>query len=430
MSHGWDLPYKQGQRREEYTCYVSITWLTTYLELVKVSEDRSYVTYHVTEEGRGTPLEETIRTLYRLLIDEKTVDTCLAFTEKKQGSGMQGVSIEATSDVKVSDPRLFSQYLATGLPRLLSIPKVIQTQLAGCFDKKIALVARPCEIEALVELSKRNQVAFENLFIIGLECPGITSFSELAGAIKKRGADQSKIDYCEIVPEEVAVKVNAGKDIVLKIGQDVKMRECCSRCRNREPAICDVNLSAWRRDLSSIPNILIRPESDKGKDLIRLAKSRGLLTAAKASDIAEKEQKDAVLRNIEKNAAERFAKESTELMGLEGKQRFDKLKELLNPCTKCGLCVRACPVCWCKDCILLKKIKTIDPLLLHTTRLVHMGDTCVNCGKCDENCPKGIQISRIYFGLATELSRQSGYRPGLALDQPPRRSGKIMLSKA
>jgi ferredoxin len=152
--------------------------------------------------------------------------------------------------------------------------------------------------------------------------------------------------------------------------------------------------------------------------------------AAKTSDVDEKEQKDSILRNIEKSAGQKFSEESLELGRLEGTQRFNKLKEQLGACTKCGLCVRACPVCWCKDCILLRKIKTIDPLLLHTTRFVHMGDTCVNCGKCDENCPKGIQLSRIYYGLATELGKSTGYRPGLDLDQPSRRSGKIMLGKA
>jgi formate dehydrogenase subunit beta len=263
-----------------------------------------------------------------------------------------------------------------------------------------------------------------------LECPGSISFSELAGAIKKRGFDQSKIEYCEITPEEVAVKVTAVKDMILKLNQDVKLRECCTRCGNREPAICDVSLSAWRRGLSAKMNILVRPETERGKACVKLAISRGLLTTVNNLDAAEKEQKDSVIRNIEMNATLKFTKERMELAGLEGNKRFDKLREMLEPCTKCGLCVRACPVCWCKDCILLKKIKTIDPLLLHTTRLVHMGDTCVNCGKCDENCPKGIQLSRIYYGLATELGKLTGYRPGLALDQPSQRSGKIMLSKA
>jgi formate dehydrogenase subunit beta len=408
---------------------ISITFLTSDTELVKVSEERSYVTSRISEESRGNPLETTIQELYRLLIDKRVVDACLTFTEKKPGGGMQAVSVEASSDASSFDQRLFSQYLVAGLPRLLSIPKVIHSQLAGCFDKKVALVARPCEVEALVELSKRNQVAFENLFIIGLECPGNVSFSELAGAIKKLGVDQSKVEYCEMTSEEVAVKVTAGKNMTLKLGQDVKLRECCTRCSNREPATCDVNLSAWRRSLSTKPNILIRPETERGTIFIRLAKSQGLLTAVNNSDVSEKEQKDSIIRNIEKNAAQKFAEESEELEGLEGRQRFDKLKGMLDPCTKCGLCVRACPVCWCKDCILLKKIKTIDPLLLHTTRLVHMGDTCVNCGKCDENCPKGIQLSRIYYGLATELGKLTGYRPGLALDQPSQRSGKVMLGK-
>jgi formate dehydrogenase subunit beta len=66
-------------------------------------------------------------------------------------------------------------------------------------------------------------------------------------------------------------------------------------------------------------------------------------------------------------------------------------------------------------------------MILHVTRLEHMADTCVNCGKCDENCPKGIQLSKIYYGLASELSKQTGYKPGLSLEQAPQRSAKVLL---
>jgi formate dehydrogenase subunit beta len=400
------------------------------VELVKLSEDVSYVKCRVREEAREHPAEDTIQTLYRVLLDAKIADAFLAFTEKKQGGGMQTVSFEQSTDPSGLNHRLYSQYLVAGVPRLLSIPKVIHSQFAGCFDRRIALVARPCEIEALVELSKRNQVAFENLFIIGLECPGSVSFSDLANSIKKQGVDQSGIEYCELTPSEISVKVNTGKNLRLRIGQDVKLRECCSRCSNREPATCDISFSAWRRDLSTNPNTLIRPETEKGKTCIRLARSQGFLDAINPPDISEKEQKDSIIRSIERDATAKSMKENDELAKLQDEKRFNRLKEILDPCTKCGLCVRACPVCWCKDCILLKKIKTLDPLLLHTTRLVHMGDTCVNCGKCDENCPKGIQLSRIYYGFATELGKLTGYKPGLVLNQPSQRSGKVMLSKA
>ncbi|WXG43286.1 MAG: Coenzyme F420 hydrogenase/dehydrogenase, beta subunit C-terminal domain [Promethearchaeati archaeon SRVP18_Atabeyarchaeia-1] len=394
-----------------------------------MSEDRSYITCRISDENRGRPVETTIKSLYKALLDGGIVDAFLTFTEKKPGGGMQAVSVEASSDVSSLDYRLLSQYLVVGLPRLLSVPKIIHSQLGGCFDKKVALVARPCEIEALVELSKRNQVSFGNLFIIGLECPGSVSFLDLANAIKKQGIDQSKIESCEITPSEIAVKATSGTIAPLKLGKDVRLRECCTRCGNREPPTCDISISAWRRSPSANPNILIRPVTERGATSIKLAKSQGMLISLSSSDVSEKEQKDSVIRDMEKGADKRLEEQNEELARLEGNKRFAQLKAMLDPCTKCGLCVRACPVCWCKDCILLKKIKTIDPLLLHATRLVHMGDTCVNCGKCDENCPKGIQLSRIFYGFASELGKLTGYKPGLALHQPSQRSGQVILGK-
>jgi formate dehydrogenase subunit beta len=391
--------------------------------------DKPYVEYRSTEKKPGHPVETIIVGLYKALLADGIVDGFVTFTEKKAGGGMQTVSVETSTDASNVNHALFSQYLVGGLPRLLSIPKVIHSQLAGCFDKRVAVVARPCDVRALVELSKRHQVSLNNLFIIGLECLGSVPVLDLLGAVKKRGEDPSKIQSCEMTPSDITVNSPGGESLSLKIGQDVKLRESCTRCTNREPILCDISLSSWGKDLTDDGAVLLRSETERGKSCLNKAEGMGLIAAAGSLAKAELEKRESIVGQIGNAAGEKLTKENTEFTRLDGEKRFGLFMKMIEPCTKCGLCIRACPVCWCKDCILLKKVKTIDPLLLHTTRLVHMGDTCVDCGKCDENCPKGIQVSKIFYGLATELGKITGYKPGLALEQPSVRSAKFILGK-
>jgi len=391
-----------------------------------LGDEKNFIRCLSKEQKPSHPLHAIVQELCRTSLQEGTVDGFLTLVEKKKGNGMQAVSVEMATDVSSLDGSLFSQFLVGGLPRLLSIPKVIHTQLGGSFDKRLAVVARPCDVRALVELTKRHQVAFNNLFIIGLECLGNVPILDLLNVIKKRGIDPSKIESCQMTPTDVLVKISDGDKVSLKIGKDIRLRECCSRCNNRDPIICDITLSTLGKDGSTDGAVFIRLETERGKKCFELAEKQGLL-AAVSNPTLEGGRQESIVKSLEKQATEKLTAENAAFLKLDGKQRFDQFKKMIEPCTKCGLCVRACPVCWCKDCVLLKKIKTIDPILLHVTRLEHMADTCVNCGKCDENCPKAIQLSRIYYGLASELSRITGYRPGLSLDQAPQRSGKVIL---
>jgi formate dehydrogenase subunit beta len=394
-----------------------------------VSVNKSYIEYRSTEKKPLHPVESIVAALYKALLTDGIIDEFVTFTEKKAGGGMAAVSVETSSDASSINQTLFSEYLVGCLPRLLSIPKIIQSQLTGCFDKRVGVVAHPCETRAFVELSKRHQVSLNNLFIVGLECLGTVPVLDLMNAVKKGGVDPSKIQSCEMTSTELNVNSLGAESLSLKIGQDVKLRESCERCSNRQPVLSDILLSTWGEDLTSHGMVLLRAETERGKNCLSKAEKMGLIASANSLGKQELEKREANIRQIEKTAAEKLAKDNADFARLDGEKRFKQFVKMIEPCTKCGLCIRACPVCWCKDCILLKKVKTLDPLLLHTTRLVHMGDTCVDCGKCDENCPKGIPVSKILYGLATELGKVTGYRPGLELEQPSVRSAKFILGK-
>ena len=53
-------------------------------------------------------------------------------------------------------------------------------------NKKTAAVMRPCELRALVELVKLRQAQLDNLYLIGIDCPGAYAVSDTQNLPPKR----------------------------------------------------------------------------------------------------------------------------------------------------------------------------------------------------------------------------------------------------
>jgi ferredoxin len=103
---------------------------------------------------------------------------------------------------------------------------------------------------------------------------------------------------------------------------------------------------------------------------------------------------------------------------LENEDRFD----LLTKCTACGLCVRSCPVCFCPTCNLTAQVraKEMSKLGFITTRFAHVGDICVECGKCSTNCPMGIPLDLVFQAMRDTFKKKRNYEAG------SKREGKVM----
>ncbi|MFX1311441.1 MAG: Coenzyme F420 hydrogenase/dehydrogenase, beta subunit C-terminal domain [Promethearchaeota archaeon] len=355
--------------------------------------------------------------ILKALLKEKVVDKLIGAElriNKKTGEidrfTVQPKLVEKEEDIKDFP---LSPLIAFGYARTDSASKYLHKSVAGAMNEKVGLIARPCDTRALIELAKIRQVKLDNLFIIGIEDRGM---------LPNAGREMRKIkdvDPAKIIKEKVGDK---GLTVQMEDGStkelDLSVAENCLRCYRKIPVIADVTVSDLGIPIDS-DEIILKVYSDKGNDIVE----KSGIGKKKLPDKIKKEHTDKY-NEIIVNAKEKRVKDLEEWKKLS---QEEKIAELLK-CTMCNTCIRGCPVCYCVDCILMKKRKdkTIDNATYQLTRVAHVADRCVECGNCDNNCPQNLPLSLYFQSLNEAFKNKFKYEAGMSLDDIPFRSGKAI----
>ena len=355
--------------------------------------------------------------LLRSLLKEKYVDKVLGAETKvnKKTNEEDRFTVVPVVYEKEDDVSTFplTNLIAYGYARTDSAAKYLHKTLEGALTEKIAVIARPCDTRALIELAKIRQVNLDNLFIIAFEDRGM-----IPGAskdIKKvKDLDLTKVVKEKIGDNGLVLKLDDGtvKEVSMNIAEN------CSRCNRKVPVVADLGITDLVMPIDS-DEIILKAYSEKGCDLIEKSKIK---TKPLPNDIKQslsnkvKEIKDAAL-----------AKRAKDLEEWDKLPQAEKIEQL-QKCTSCGICIRACPVCYCVDCILQKKKKEkrIDNISYQLTRIAHVADRCVECGSCDNNCPQNLPLSLYFQSLNDAFKTKFKYRAGESIEDIPFRSGKAI----
>lgn len=231
---------------------------------------------------------------------------------------------------------------------------------------KVAVIAKGCDVRAIVALIKEGQINRENLTIIGVPCEGMVDRKQICQAIGCQ-------DILEATDQGAELSLK-GKNFEKTLAKADVMFGSCKTCQYNTPVIFDELIG----------------EALPAKE-------------ANYDDIAAFE----ALSAAERNAF--IAKE-------------------MEKCIRCYACRQACPMCYCSECFvdcgapawIGKGAQSVDDnALFQTVRVLHLAGRCVDCGACERACPMGIKLSLLNRKMVKDVKELFGAEAGVNLNDPP-----------
>ncbi len=329
----------------------------------------------------------TVNNFLKKLLESGKVEAVLAMQKTPSGRSAFPTMI---SDPEKLDTDVFAPLLPVSTGAMVSR----LTKVKGS-DKPLAVVLRACELRALTELLKLKQGVLDNIVLIGVDCPGtfpMKIYSNYPG-------DKD--------PTEVVLKEEGGED----------MRTACLNCKDPVPETADIIIGIFGADTGKFVYLDVRTDG-----------GQGLISDLGLSEIdGEKAREKAVseIRKKRDEARKAFMEEHSDIVGI------DKLLEFFDTCVNCHNCMKACPICYCRECLFesdvfdaeankyMAKAKSkgayktpTDSILFHITRFNHMILSCVECGLCEQACPSDIPLMDIITAIAENAQAEFQYLPG------------------
>ena len=361
-----------------------------------------------------------ITSLLRYALDSKTVDVALV-VEAREGYRFDSVLSIVKESSEIKEP-IGAFHCATP-----NIAKFIKNYLDGARDLKVAVVVKPCDARAIIELAKRNQINLENVLMIGVNCTGTFSPTAFEKILREEfGVDPSSVVYEDIEGDSLIIELENGEQRELNLREleerGLGRRENCRRCDVKIPRMADLAVGKWgvENDKAS----LIEVCTSKGAKLLEEAVRANAIVIEKPSEEALRIRDEKVEEAV---ASARYWQEKalSELSRLSPKERLAHWFRYLDKCVKCFGCRDACPICYCVECYLEPTRGLVPPgeippsKLFPLVRLAHVADSCVNCGQCEDVCMADIPLSKLTFILNKQLQEVFHYVPGVSVEEMP-----------
>ena len=361
----------------------------------------------------------SLTALYKFLLEEGIVDAVLAVK--------RGADIYDAVPVLIDNPEDIIESAGALHCGTLNMAVILEKYLGGAFDIKIAVTTKPCDAMAIKELMKRDRIARKSIIMLGINCGGTLPPVPTIKMLKNHGIDPNMVFNEEISKGKFIIEIEGNKREEISIDnleeENTGRRENCRRCEFNIPRTADLAFGNWGV-IDIQKNSFIEVLTDTGAEILDKALNKGVLSLEKApaDGIMVREKIDKIMVNQAKKWQEKmFSHVEGEFLAVLFKYEAD-----LSRCIKCFACKDSCPICYCSDCSLKSEIPEwvnnteVPPKpLFHMERLMHMVDSCINCGQCEDVCPADIPLSKISHEINSKLREMFDYTPGIDDELPP-----------
>ena len=301
--------------------------------------------------------------------------------------------------------------LAPAFP--MNAAKIVSRLTRKPIGSKVAVVLRPCEIRAFVELVKLKQGQTDELILIGIDCLGAFQNKDYFQYVERHGAESSERFY------------KSALDGNLTGTEGAAFASACKSCENPVPVNADILIGLFGVEVQDF--LLVQSQTESGTDLLSQ-----LNLAEIPQPPSRQEAITAIVAQREAYRDEMFTRTR------QATDRLEKMTAYFANCVNCYNCRVACPVCYCKECVFVTDVFNHDPsqylrwanrkgiikmptdtLFFHLTRLAHMSTACVGCGQCSNACPNDIPVMELFRTVAQSTQQAFEYEAGKSIEQEP-----------
>jgi len=339
--------------------------------------------------------ERGVRDMAKFLLENGRVKGVLTLREVGE-NGAVGYSLISSAD-ELEHARPLYPLMPVNSGKWLSLLTLRQAA-----TEPIAVVLRPCELRAFVELVKRQQGSTDNLLLISSTCGGVYPLEMALGD----NVEANLAQYWEAVKQGEVIP---------------GIRPACKACDQFVPYTADIIVSLLgNKDIDRETVMLLN--TDRGEKFVEGMSGQ---FAEEAIDSAAVER----IRSQRETEKQRLFDEA-EIRNLG----IDELNKAFSKCIGCHNCSKVCAICYCHLCFFdseasehdavyyatqLERRGSVeafpDTIFYHLVRLSHVSTSCVGCGMCSDVCPASIPLWAISLRVAESVQKAYGYLPGKGL---------------
>jgi formate dehydrogenase subunit beta len=315
----------------------------------------------------------------------------------------------------IRDPEKLSDVSILSPTMPVQSARVISNLSVKNLGKKVAAVLKACEIRAAVELAKFLQIKLDNLYLIGVDCPGTFEVADYAKMIQEGKGG-------EVLIGELFKGMEKGE---ISLPSGYAFRTACQMCEY-PISQADINLKLYGYKADQEIGVEI------GDKLQKEIEEKGILSFSENEPTSRSEV-------INKVIAERTKKRDALFQEFKGMVKdLQTFLDQFSTCIRCHNCMVACPICYCKECVFRTAIfehdgdqflkwadrkggirLPTDTLIFHLIRMSHMVTSCIGCGLCDSACPSRLPVATLFRSVGDKIQKMFQYVPGRSVEEVP-----------